>query len=323
MYDLDSTELQKFIGSACKEPCVSIKPVGNRDVNYTVVATLKSGTQIFAKCMVRPPKDEMEHRRFEIVADIYLRLANNDLPSLRVHFVSSETRTIGDRKVYAVIILDHLSYKPLEDVWGTMDDISRISFAEALGKYVHSIHAISYPGHKKSGFLNQPNKSWQEANLELIEESVEKLLLKNLGDYSIIQKSQAILLDNLEVWDYPEPAKLLHNDLWHGNILINPTNLLEFVLIDWEWSETGDPWIDFLWPEEIFFGDTDALDAFFRGYGINPEELSPKIHFYQLLRNLEGAAFGFLYHNPSTDGYELFNQRLQKELEKLASLGFK
>jgi aminoglycoside phosphotransferase (APT) family kinase protein len=86
-----------------------------------------------------------------------------------------------------------------------------------------------------------------------------------------------------------EPATLLHGDLLGQNILIDPSNLRPFTVIDWEDASVGDPAFDLAivtrgvrQPFQISGGLERLLEAYEAARGSQPRVTRTQVRFYEL-----------------------------------------
>lgn len=80
--------------------------------------------------------------------------------------------------------------------------------------------------------------------------------------------------------------------------------------------------MDFLWIEELLFSDAAAIKTFFKSYQLNTtaKDIQLKLLCMKLFSNLKGGAFGFLYHNPSEEGYAAMNTRIKSTIERIEAM---
>ena len=226
------------------------------------------------------------------------------------------SRELFDRDVMVVACLDALCLSTVEVDQETERKLCRES--GRLTAKIHSITARELPvslekpfGRYANVLAGQGGATWKEAIL--IELSQWRSLAESAG---VFNRQEC---DRIEGWFHAHSAvldtitepRLVHADLWYGNILVDADRKLT-AIID---------------ADRAFFGDVEyefatgwmISDSFLEGYGrgLNmSEDAVLRRRLYKLLLNLEDCYILFCeYSNPEA-GAEL-KQRILNELDRM------
>lgn len=247
--------------------------------------------------------------------DILNLLKSRGIPTSEILALDC-SRTLFDRDVMVVSCLEAKSLSMLEPDGDTERRLCR-----EVGALTMKIHAITsgelanVPGKPFGRYSNVISgngcATWKEAVfLELAQwrTATEKT---GLFDSEEIQRIEAVFRKNGHLFDKITEPRLVHADLWYGNILV-----------DANWNLTA-----IIDADRAFFGDVEyefatgwmISDSFLEGYGrgLNmSEDAVMRRRLYKLLLNLEDCYILFCeYANPEA-GAEL-RQRILNELDIL------
>jgi len=120
------------------------------------------------------------------------------------------------------------------------------------------------------------------------------------------------LFSNLKYLD-DRKLSLVHYDLNQNNILVNLNDRSINVILDWEWAILGDPLIDYISIKQDLLAENDeALNVFNSVYLYYEEDQISHflLLYYEIFNLLNGACFGYLYHNPSIENYQLLTNKV-------------
>lgn len=200
-----------------------------------------------------------------------------DIPIPRV-FAFDDTRTELDRDA---IILERLPGRALSSQRLTREAVDRV--LEATGRYLRTLHDRCTA--RQYGYLGahapmRPADRWPDAFSDMWDRLISDL--EGCGVYRPEDGdlARSALKRNIDLFEYPAPASLLHMDVWTQNILVDGEGTL-CALLDWDRALWGDPGMEFAVLEYCGF-DTEA---FWSGYGGRPDrsgEANIRHHFYLL-----------------------------------------
>jgi len=174
------------------------------------------------------------------------------------------------------IIMRRLPGRSASELAPTRETLSRLH--REVGRALAQIHRITRARH---GYLGahrpmKPQESWRKA----FETMWNKLLVdcRRCGGYSReeAQLMSRALRRNLEIFDRPGPASLLHMDVWAQNILCDEDGRLTG-LVDFDRALWGDPEIEFAVLDYCGL----ASPEFFAGYG-RPRPDDPEARLRQV-----------------------------------------
>ncbi len=200
-----------------------------------------------------------------------------DIPAPRV-IVYDDSRSILPRDT---IVLERLPGRAMYARRLTEEAVERA--LEQTGAYLKALHTRCTA--RQYGYLGahapmRPADTWRDAFMEMWERLVTDL--EGCGVYrpEDADLARQALGENISLFDYSEPASLLHMDVWTQNILTDDEGTVSGIL-DWDRALWGDPEIEYAVLSYCGF-DTDA---FWRGYGGRPnltDEANIRRHFYLL-----------------------------------------
>ena len=167
------------------------------------------------------------------------------------------------------LLMSALPGIPLSDATDLSSD-QQHQILSQVGTHLHQLHQLTAPhclGTDNYGYLGshqpmQPQPTWAEAF-----RIMWNLLLDDVvasGCYTLDDRQfMSNLLDRqIALFDYSEPARLLHMDVWAQNILIDSTHNVTG-LVDFDRALWGDPEIEFAVLDYCSISEP----AFWQGYG--------------------------------------------------------
>ena len=185
------------------------------------------------------------------------------IPIPRV-FAYDDSRTVLDRDA---LIIERLPGRPLSTRRLDRRAVDRV--LEAVGACLRTLHRTCTA--RQYGYLGAhapmaPADSWIDAFSDMWDRLISDL--EGCGVYRPEdgEMARAALRTHEAVFDYNEPAALLHMDVWAQNVLVDDEGSLCGIL-DWDRALWGDPEIEYAVLDYCGF-DTEA---FWRGYGGRPD----------------------------------------------------
>jgi len=187
----------------------------------------------------------------------------------------------------------------------------RATLRRELGSIVSTLHEVTGPafGYPQKGLVS----TWSEAFLSMIDD-----VLADAARFSVdlprpAKQIRQLVLDRVALLDAVRTPRLIHFDLWDGNILVEDGRITG--LIDGERALWGDPVAEFV---SLTLFSTSIDPELLAGYG----ELEPgetlglyRVYLY-LIMLIEGAPRG--YQGPERDAMvNLILRHLNKELDQL------
>jgi len=204
---------------------------------------------------------------------------------------------------------DHLLMTALPGVTIHSAPADRAQYRRELGAIVSSLHEVT--GTDGFGYPQRGLKSsWSAAFLGMFDD-----ILADATRYDVQlppKVSRQLVTDRTALLDSVRVPRLVHFDLWDGNILVEDGRVTG--LIDGERAFWGDPVAEFV--SLTLFSDVDA--DLLAGYGadINRERLSLYRVYLYLIMLVEGTPRG--YTGPEHAGLvKLVERHLAKELAAL------
>lgn len=183
-----------------------------------------------------------------------LRMLKDVIPVPEVYYYD-KTMEIIDSEYF---FLECLKGQPYNTIKGELTEEQRHSIEVELGSYNKKINEIT---DDNFGYfdLNRRASKWStffnSIVLDILEDGIECDIELSVP-YEDIKK---IILDNFEVLDEVTVPRLVHWDLWDGNVFIKDGKIEG--LIDCERALYGDPLIEF------YFSDFHDSTSFCEGYG--------------------------------------------------------
>lgn len=275
------------------------------EVNHTYYVTI-GNYECVAKIMSRKPLSQVEKNRF-LKTKLLLDLVHKQgVPVPQVIHADNTTRELEGITVSGMLILERLPGKSLDVIWESLGMEQKRDFTIIFAQMLKKIHKVEF---EKFGDLDPENaengfRTWQDYILGTTQRAYDKLISQNVMDVDLLHQAVDFIQDNLSLWAYTGPSRLIHNDIWRANFFRSAN---EYYLLDWEWSFRGDPFYDFLWIESEMFRDEpqELIDLFYEKYGIDhrTDQNQIKKRCLSVFASLCGCAFGFIYHNPSEESY--------------------
>ncbi|MCD6288098.1 MAG: aminoglycoside phosphotransferase family protein [Candidatus Hydrogenedentes bacterium] len=221
---------------------VSFRRVPTGKFNTTFEVSTGSGSYILR---IAPPDDAgfifYERRMMAQEPDLYRCVRDNTTVPVPDVYLYDDSRDLIDRDY---IVMERLPGRPLTEAGPGRVSMPRV--LETVGDFLKQIHGITA---NQYGYLGAhrpmaPASTWGEAF-----ETMWRKLLDDLvacGGYSDDDRTyMANLFDrNRPLFDTQGPARLLHMDVWHQNILVDDTGEVTG-LIDMDRALWGDPEIEF------------------------------------------------------------------------------
>ncbi|MFD5017693.1 phosphotransferase family protein [Paenibacillus sp. NPDC058367] len=167
--------------------------------------------------------------------------------------------------------------QPYNEIKEALSSQQRISIEEELGRYSRLINEI--PGERFGLFsASTPVKgtSWRETFKHLIMNLLEDARRLKVEMPIPLETVEAEIKSHLHVMDVVVEPRLIHWDLWDGNVFVREGRIV--ALIDWERALWGDPLM------EYYFRYIENSEHFCRGYGNSFD--SPNEHARKKLYDL-------------------------------------
>ena len=138
-----------------------------------------------------------------------------------------------------------------------------------LGALLAQVHDID---NEKYGYLGahhpmQAQDSWAAAFALMWRKLIEDIVGVGYYDQDDSRLLLGLLEQHLGLFERPVPARLLHMDIWHQNVLVDELGRVRG-LVDWDRALWGDPEIEFAVLD--YCGISEP--AFWEGYGKQRDE---------------------------------------------------
>lgn len=179
---------------------------------------------------------------------------------------------------------------PMSELAGALTDTEIATAYARIGEFLAALHRIEQDGY---GYLTtrvldpfSSNRAYMTRQLRLVlSEYVD------LGGDAVLRDAMAdVVLSNTRVWSGCTGARLCHNDLHEGNVLLDRGNdgWLVTGFIDIENAVAADPLLD-LAKTDCYSVREDAakLSALLAGYGPLPDGWRRRFDLYRLYHTLE------------------------------------
>lgn len=225
-------------------------------------------------------------------AKVYDLLKEHNIPCSTV--VSCDTsKTVLDRDY---MVVEYIESFPLCQLDEQNDQLEKLQ--EETGRYTKQIHHISGAGFGRisnavTGKIFPSWDSYFEDELTSWKKRVQTYQLYAPDELNWIEKAYEKTLPYLQKITQP---KLVHADLWSGNVLVkkDDQNLSVAAIIDADRAIWGDPDYDLA-------SGWIISPAFLRGYGPIPNEPSREVrkNFYLMMyRLIDSYVWQIQYHTP-------------------------
>lgn len=264
----------KALGSIENKNVISYKEMKNGYFN-TIYSLQLLDSEIILK--IAPSNDthvlryEKNIMRAEVLA-LNLVTENTDLPVPKVYFYD-DTKCLVD---FEYFFMQKMSGEDLNSIHNQLEKNEKAKIEIEIGRMNRKINEISG---SKFGYLSQTEKqtcSWREAFsdivLDIILDGKEREVSLPYEEIENVFKSFIFACDDIK-----EP-KLVHWDLWAGNVLIKNNKISG--IIDFERALWADPLM------EYYFSNILDNNNFSLGYEINLNELNKNAKIRRGLYNL-------------------------------------
>lgn len=253
-----------------------------------------------------------EHHLMEAEQIVQHLMHTHGIPTSKTIALDT-SRTFLDRDIMVVECIPGVS---LSTVTVTPETETKLCFETGtLAKKIHEITADELPinfekpfGRLGAVLAGLGGSSWSEAiqiEVSLWREQAEKIQMFSSVDFdrftALFQKFRSLLDAGCTT------PKLIHADLWFGNLLVDPSGKL-LALIDCDRAIFGDP--EFEFATGWIIGE-----HFCKGYGSKPDSSPDGIlrrRLYKLLLNLEDCYVHLGEYNNPDDGHALCEEVLQE-----------
>ena len=298
-----------------------ISEIAGEGINEILVLHTNTNVDYIIKLMTRKPLDDFEQQRFVREKEL-LNKISQDVNVPTIVYADAETRHIGAKTIYGVMVMERLNAIPLYGIVHSLDTQRREEVYEALLNIAKKIHR-----YKKSDFSTLPNlrhlteRTWGQRMERIYNEAFQTLEHKKiLSDDAYNELVRMLEYFEIMVKSIKE-ERLIHNDYWTGNVLVeNPKDLSSMYIIDWEWASFGNPFAD------VYELNTDLLDlekAEEKTQEIYKEVMpdNPSLHrlMLSMVFSIESLAFGYLFHNDTRENRAILKKRLENGIDSLKS----
>ncbi|MDH6368333.1 aminoglycoside phosphotransferase (APT) family kinase protein [Paenibacillus sp. PastF-3] len=190
------------------------------------------------------------------VAAMRLMKSNGTVPVPRVYAYDNSKEMISSEFFF----MEKIVGQPYNEIKEELSSQQRMSIEEELGRYSRLINEI--PGERFGLFsASTPVKgtSWRETFKHLIMNLLEDARRLKVEMPIPLESVEAEIKSRLHVMDAVVKPRLIHWDLWDGNVFVREGRIV--ALIDWERALWGDPLM------EYYFRYIENSEHFCRGYG--------------------------------------------------------
>lgn len=260
---LDEKQLNEVVHKVMNSSIRSYSELSDGWANSAYSIELQDGRKIVLKA--RPPEGirfmrcEVDLMKTEVEAMRRLSsIGQLPIPHIYAYDTSCEILPVE------YFIMEHLEGKPYNQLKSEMPDEQREAIDRQLGEFNRLINEVKGPGF---GFYARPtDRSWRDAFAEMIYGVIEDGKDVGLSMPIAYEELEQLIERNLEHLDAVTEPRLLHWDLWDGNVFIKDGQVSG--IIDFERAIWGDPLM------EHYFSHFNPSDAFREGYGWFPTEPS-------------------------------------------------
>lgn len=305
-------ELRTYLQKILRQPIQDLRHLHN-DVNTLCTFKVKNDSFI-VKVMTRKPLDIFEQQRY-LRSKLLLDYFSDKIPVPEVIHADNLQQTLDGKLVYATMILKRVNGIALNYIWKELDTCKRELIAKEIAdilKVIHSTPAQYVYGDMMGTFWNM-KISWIDYLKDKFLQAIEVVKTQKVLPISLISEAKSFVLNELiAINNFPiSKAVILHQDLWAANLLVDNDRVK--AIIDWEWSSIGEQSYDLTYYEnELFCKDENAIKVFTSNYQLDTN-FKYKKKVYKIIQHFNGAAFGYLFHNPSEEGYK----SLEKQISEL------
>ncbi|MFI9173894.1 phosphotransferase family protein [Streptomyces lincolnensis] len=260
---MDSWERARLVLDGAHLPAdrlAHLRPLTGGTYNTVEELLLTDGSRYVLKVAPDPSVPGMRHEKRLLVAEaeFYRAAAEAGVPAPR-------TLALGEEPAVAHLLMTACPGEPWD---GSVTDAERAPLRTELGRQTARLHRITGPGFGyPSGALGPLAPDWRAAFGVMID-----AVLDDVRDYRArlprpVEAVARTLRAGFPVLDEVTAPRLVHFDLWDGNILLDrPAGEEPRIggLIDGERMFWGDPLADFV--SLALLGDIEQDTAFLAGY---------------------------------------------------------
>ena len=260
-----------------------------------------------------------EHRLMEAETEVYALCETNGIPASQVLAVDTSKKLI-DRDF---MFVRYIPARPLSELYMEPDAMAAV--CREIGEATAKFHTIRAPRFGRIVDVREGKgfDSWSEAlNHELMEWEQVGVPV-SIFEEAEYEKIRRIFRETAPYLDEIRIPRLVHTDLWFGNILVSTADGAPRLaaIIDADRALWGDPYFDF---SSICW--SHSSDSFWEGYGnqLPMDEASViRRDVYTLLNRLWNTYVYFCEYNQPEDGCEEREKirDLIRELEQLMAAG--
>lgn len=280
--------------------------------NVAYEIKLSDGREVILK--IAPPRDSiiMTHEKNIMFTEIeVMNLLKNktDVPLAEVHYYdNSHSICTAD-----YFFMSKLPGQSLNSMFAELDEESKKNVNYELGKLNLKINSLSGEQFGYYGQFDKQAKNWYTVFSSMVEDAVNDANALNIDigvEYDVIKK---LLSKNKNVFDEVQVPKLVHWDLWAGNIFVENGKVTG--LIDFERC---------LWADELMevaFRANNYNEDFYRGYGIKTLTDTQKIRarWYDLYLYLISVLECDYRHYEDRGAYHWARQMISETVAALES----
>ena len=216
----------------------------------------------------------------------YQLLHDHGIPSSTV-VAYDNGRQVIDREY---IIFEYIPSLPMNDP--QVPEVAKPGLHRQLGDIVARLHAI---GHERFGWLRPHGElpmfpTWSAFLQRFATEIADRLAAHGLFAAGDLRQFLAVFAQQV-IFDQITQPRLVHADLWEGNVLVQEHNGRWQVaaLIDIDKAIFGDPALEFAFP-------TLLNDDFLRGYGRGADNSSDATFRRNAYRLLYSFMYTYIWH---------------------------
>ena len=283
---------------------------------------LADGRQVVAKIVSADTARLLQYERGILATEAAIyRVAAGHVPVPTVlHGDCSRTIVAGD-----AVVVTFLSGTPWQTI--TLSEEQTATARTNLGKAMAAMHRITG---EKFGYPAPESElaaaTWREAFTLMVEAVLSDAARWNVSQP--VDRVRAALAQHGHLLDAVNRPALIHNDLWEGNIFVDPESLVIVGIIDTERALWGDPLLDIAGSDQFGIGEVnpDLLAGNSAAGGVLATELGTAEGaarlalyrmYYALLLSTEGTIRGY-----DPEGMAWFQTTSEANLESaLVSLG--
>ncbi|HEU4327725.1 MAG TPA: aminoglycoside phosphotransferase family protein [Roseiflexaceae bacterium] len=246
--------------------------------NAAYLIELDSGQRYVLK--VAPP-DTLRVLRYERdimaaeVAALRLAAAHTTMPVPEVYTFDTSRRLLPS----PYMLMTFLPGEPLHHLRPALAPASQAAIDQALGSYMAQLHTVGGPAFGPLAHPSPPDLLWRQVFLGLLGD----VLADGREAGVTLPLAPEAIMARAEAWagalDAVREPRLVHWDLWDGNVFVEPETGRVSGIIDFERALWADPLMEFQ------FREFAVGDAFAAGYGPNLLD-SPEAHRRRTLYNL-------------------------------------